>query len=75
MPIHIPVFQRKIDYDTGQELSDENGVPIMEHVRDIIVPDPPIYEPTPEELAIILEMEQSQSIQESSIEPDPTQNP
>lgn len=75
MPTYIPVFQKKVDPVTGQELLDENGVPIMEHVRDIIVPDPPIYEPTPEELAIMLEMEQSQSIQESPTEPDPTQNP
>lgn len=84
MPTYIPVYQRKINQETGEELSDENGVPIMEHVRDIIVPDPPIipiYEPTPEELAqmeiIQKQMEEQieQSTQESPTEPDPTQNP
>lgn len=79
MPTYVPVFQRKIDYDTGEELFDESGAPLMEHVRDIIVPEPPVYEyePTPEELAQMRSWEDliAEPIQESPTEPDPTQNP
>lgn len=42
MPTHIPVYQRKVNYETGEELFDSNGVPEMELVRYIIIPDPPM---------------------------------
>lgn len=79
MPTYIPVFQRKVDYDTGEELFDESGAPLMEHVRDIIVPDPTAYEyePTPEELAEIKKWEDliAEPIQDPPIIEEPIENP
>jgi hypothetical protein len=74
MPTHIAVFQKKVDYSTGEELLDESGVPIMEHVRDIIVPDPLVFQLSLEELAQ-QEAEYLQQTGESATTEDLTQNP
>jgi hypothetical protein len=53
MPTYIPVYQKKINVDTNEAVLDANGCVIMEHVRDLIVPDPPtpiVLDLTPEEL-------------------------
>jgi hypothetical protein len=56
MATYIPVYQKKIDYATGEVVFDDYGAPIMEYVRDIIVPDTPatVYlDLTPEELQLL----------------------
>lgn len=53
MQTYYPIYQKKIDYETGEAILDANGCFIMEHVSDLIVqiPDSPVYrDPTPEEL-------------------------
>ena len=77
MPIYIPVYQRRLDPETGEPMYYPNGEQIMDHVDTIVVPDPPIYEMTAEDIAA-MEAEKAlwiQQTQESPTEPDPTQNP
>jgi hypothetical protein len=49
MKTYIPVYQRKIDYETGEELFDANGVPVMEVTRVLIVKESPINPSIPGE--------------------------
>lgn len=42
MQDYIPVYQKKIDYETGREFVNELGEPIMELVRVIIIPKIPV---------------------------------
>jgi len=79
MPIYIPVYQRRLDPETGEPMYNPDGEQIMDQVDTIVVPDPEpsAYELTSEELAQ-MQADQSwwsQSQQDSPIVEDPTQNP
>lgn len=70
MTTYYPVYQKKIDYETGEAILDTNGCFIMEHVSDLIVriPDAPVYrDPTPEEL----EEMRLLNLQQENLDPEP----
>jgi len=77
MPIYIPVYQRRLDPETGEPMYYPDGEQIMDLVDTIVVPDPPVYEMTAEDIAAMEadKAQWSQPIQDSPIEEDPTQNP
>jgi hypothetical protein len=52
MKTYIPVYQKRVDYDTNEVILDSNGNFIMDHVRDVIVnlPEPSL---SAEDIAII----------------------
>lgn len=77
MPIYIPVYERRLDPITGEPMYDSDGLQIMDQVDMIVVPDPPVYEMTAEDIAMMRadQAQWSQPIQYSPIEEDPTQNP
>jgi hypothetical protein len=76
MPIYIPVYKRRLDSE-GQPMYDTDGLQIMDQVDTIVVPDPPVYEMTAEDIAMMeAEMaQQSQQTQEPPITEDPIENP
>ena len=77
MPIYIPVYERRLDPITGKPMYDVDGLQIMDQIDTIVVPDPPVYEMTAEDIAMMQadQAQQSQPSQDSPIVEDPTQNP
>jgi hypothetical protein len=75
MPTYIPIYQRRLDPNTGEPMYNPDGTEIMDLVDTIVVPDPPVIELTPEEKAIVdaqnaeILAQQSQSTQETSENP------
>jgi hypothetical protein len=75
MPIYIPVYQRRLDPNTGEPVYDQNGTQIMDLVETIVVPDPPVIEVDlqlqAESDAYYTQLlaQQSQSIQETTENP------
>ncbi len=75
MPIYIPVYQRRLDPNTGEPVYDQNGTQIMDLVETIVVPDPPVIEVDLQQQAesdayyTQLLAQQSQSIQETTENP------
>ena len=75
MPTYIPVYQRRLDPETGQPIIGPDGLEVMDLIKIIEIPDEPTYDSTPDgnnysENQILLP-----GIMDLPTEPDPTQNP
>ena len=55
MKTTIPVYQKVIDPDTELPVLDRDGLEMVEHVRDIIVPDSPTHQLTKEQIEMLLQ--------------------
>lgn len=76
MPTYIPVYQRRLDPETGNPIIGPDNREVMDLIEVIEIPDEPIYELTEEE-RIQLEANAIAEYEliKLSMEPDPTQNP
>ena len=64
----IPVYQVKIDEETGLPMLDDTGCEVIEHVRDLIVPEPPTTKLTDEQMAVLKEEQRLQLSLEEPIQ-------
>lgn len=75
MPTYIPVYQRRLDPNTGEPVYNPDGTEIMDLVDTIVVPDPPVIELTPEEQAEVDAQNAEFLAQQNQISEQPTENP
>jgi hypothetical protein len=75
MPTYIPVYQRKLDPETGRPILEPNGLEVMELVKIIEIPDEPIYDSTPDGNDYSQNQNISPGIVDFPITEDPIENP